>query len=156
MKLFLKITGIGCSSLVVLLLAVVIFIGSVAPETSVYVGNELPRKFEKAVRGQNLLAEDERIQYFYSDALFDVTASMYLLTDRKLVLQSKAWQESSVVLSFSDIAELDIYRDTSFFADSTIFVTTQTGEEYAFPLSSEKDLDERFYEMLKAKVNEPS
>ncbi len=156
MKLFLKITGIGCSSLVVLLLALVIFIGSVAPETSVYVGNELPKKFVKAVRSQNLLEEDERIQYFYSDAVFDVTASMYFLSDRKLVLQSEEWQQPSILLKFHDIAELDIYRDQSFFSDSTIFVTTHAGEEYAFPLSSEKDLDERFYKALKAKVNEPS
>ena len=152
MKLFLKITGIGCSTIVLAVLALVIFIGMVSPETSIYLGNEVPEKFIKTARDSDLLDEGETIQYFYSDAVFDVKASMYFLTDRKLVLQSKDWQEPTIAIPFSEIESLDIFRDTSFFVDSTIFITTKAGDEYSFPLSSEKDLDERFYETLKAKV----
>ena len=152
MKLFLKITGIGCSTLVVLVLALLFFIGSVAPETFIYLGNEVPGKFLKKLQALDLLDEGETIQYFYSDAMFDVTASMYFLTDRKLVLRSEEWQEPTIAIPFSDIESLDIFRDTSFFADSTVFVTTKAGDEYSFPLSSEKGLDERFYETLKAKA----
>lgn len=152
MKLFLKGAGIGCSTLVLVGLALLVFIGVVSPETSIYLGNEVPDKFIRAAQELDVLDDGEEIQYFYSDAMFDVKASMYFLTDRKLVLQSTDWQEPTISIPFREIESLDIFRETSFIMDSTVFVTTKSGDEYSFPLSSEKNLDERFYETLQTKA----
>ncbi|MCI4666747.1 MAG: hypothetical protein MRZ79_01200 [Bacteroidia bacterium] len=128
------------------------FIGANAPETYVYLGRQVPKKYMNEIQSMNLLDEGEKIKYFYSDGLFDIKNGMYFVTDKKLVAYSKSWVEPQTIIPFEEIIFLDVNYDDSFFNDSFIHVMTSDGTELEFPVSSEKGRDKEFYNYLDEKT----
>ena len=153
-----KIAGIGCGCAAVLLPAIgllifIIFIGIQGPETSVYIGNQMPKDYMSTVKELGLLEKGEKIKYFYSDSLIDITDGMYFVTDRHVVLYSNDFAESAIVIPFDSITDLEVEYDNSFWDDTMIYITTDDdGIEYALPVSSENGLDKKFFEAIKDKI----
>jgi hypothetical protein len=147
-----KIVGIILGSIACLIAGAVMYIGEVAPETSIYTGRQVPKRYLSTVSDLKLLQEDEQIRYFYSDALLDIKDGLYFVTDRNLVIYSSEWEEPAEVMPLTDIIKLDVEYDESFFEDSTVYIETIQGMEISFPLSSEKGLDKKFVEAIREKM----
>ena len=153
---------IGCALLLAFLgtaiVAWIIYIGTVGPETFVVSGRQLEKRFHTRVQELGLLEEGEEIQYFYSDALTDITEGCYMVTDRHLILYSKRWPEPEIILAFDEIDSLEVEFDDSFFFDSYFTVGLEDGSDITFPISSEQEGDRRFYDYLeerRPKAEEP-
>ena len=140
----LKIFGISIGSIVVVGLIGLVILGSLVPETYVYLGRQIPKEYLSEIRSLDLIEEDEEIKYFYTDALFDIKEGMYFVTDKNLVLYSSSWEVPKAIIPFDQIAAIDVQYDDSFFEDTNVFVTTHSGMELSFPVSSEKGRDRKF------------
>ncbi len=145
----LKIFGIGFGGIASIGLIGVIILGSLVPETYIYLGHQVPKKYLSEIRSLGLLSEDEKIKYFYTDAAFDIKEGLYFVTDRNLVLYCKEWEEPNIVIDFKKIIKVEAEYDDSFFNDSIIYVETQSGLEVEFPLSSERGRDKDFVEIIR-------
>lgn len=151
MKKAFKIIGLT----ILVLIGSLIVIGSIGPDTSVYPGQQIPKKFLGTIRSLNLLQEDEKIRYFYSDAFVDIKKGFYFITDQNLVLYSSEWETPEIIISLSTITDVDPLYDESFFEDTTVHISTASGESFSFPVSSEKGLDRKFVEAIKRNNVEP-
>ena len=153
MKKALKVIGIGVGSIFAIIIIALIASGLIGPDTAVYTGHQIPKRFMTTIRSLNLLEEDEQIRYFYSDALYDTKTGFYFVTDRNLILYSISWEEPETVIPFDQIESLDVQYDDSFWEDSYVFVTTSSGMEISFPVSSDKGLDKKFVKAIQEKMN---
>lgn len=147
----LKILGLGLASVVGALLIFLAVVAYLGPETSVYPGRQVPKRFLATVRALKLLKPDEQIRYFYSDGFLDIKDGLYFVTDKTLVLYSNAWEDPAVIIPLDQIETLDAEYDASFFVDSLVTVTTTAGLEVSFPVSSEKGLDKKFVAAIEEK-----
>lgn len=135
-------------------LNIIIFflIGCDGPETYIYLGHQVPKKYIEEVKNLGLLQNDEKIKYFYSDAITDIKEGIYFVTDQKLVLYNNEWQEPKTIIMFDEIISLDVEYNDSFYEDSYIMVETDE-LELDFPVSSEKKRDKDFYNYILQKSN---
>ena len=131
------------------------YIGTVGPDTFVYAGNQVPARFVTTIKSAGALDDDETILYFYSDAMVDIRDGFYFVSDRKVAIYSQAVAPAALTtVRFDEIAELDIYREESFFEDSQIVLELKDGRPISFPVSSEADGDQRFFDAIKSRVDE--
>lgn len=145
----LKIIGACLAGLFFAAVLGLAILGSMLPETSVYLGHQVPKKYMEEIRSLNLLEEGESIRYFYTDALFDIKEGMYFVTERNLILYSKEWEDPVTIIPFDQIVTVNVMYDESFFEDSRVFVATSSGLEVRFPVSSEQGLDRKFIAAFK-------
>lgn len=130
------------------------YVGMVGPDTKVLPGRQLPARFLAQIRELNVLEPDEQIQFFYSDALINIEEGFYLVTDRKLVVYSRAFDEPAILVPFSDIEEIEGDFSDSWFVDSAVTVTLTDGTYVSFPASAEAGGDRMMYEALKKKLDQ--
>ena len=148
-----KSLGLGCGFIIGAIVITLFVIGTYGPDTAVYPGRQVPARFMATIRSLDLLQEDEQIRFFYSDSLLDIKAGLYFVTDQNLVLYSSSWEEPATIIPFDQIASFDALYDDSFLEDSSVFVTTYSGIEVSFPVSSEKGLDKKFIGAIQEKLN---
>lgn len=149
MKKTLMIIGVALLALILALIISLMVIGSMGPDTSVYPGPQIPSKFMTTIRSLNLLQEDEKIRYFYSDALIDIRKGFYFVTDQNLVLYSSEWEPPEIIIPLDTITAIDPVYDDSFFMDTFVLVSTSSGDDFSFPVSSEQGLDRKFIDAIK-------
>ncbi|WP_028863573.1 hypothetical protein [Psychromonas aquimarina] len=147
----LKCLGISFGVIIGGIFVALAILGSFVPETSVYLGRQVPSKYMEEINTLGLVADDEQIKYFYTDALFDIKEGMYFITDKNLVLYSNMWEEPKTIISFSDISSIEVDYDDSFLNDSMVLVGV-LDYEIEFPLSSEHARDRKFIEYLLTKT----
>jgi hypothetical protein len=133
---------------IVAVFALLVYIGSEGPSTSVVPGRQIPKEYRSTIQTLDLLEEGEQILYFYSDAMVDIEEGFYLLTDRKVAVYDNEWDPPDVRIPFSQIEDLDITYDESFWTDSTVLLVLTDGSEVWFPLSSDDGGDKKFFEAL--------
>ncbi|MCG8405611.1 MAG: hypothetical protein MI923_10480 [Phycisphaerales bacterium] len=144
--------GIGVGVMVFVVFSILAYIGMKGPDTKVVPGRQLPARFVSEIQGLNLLEQREQIEFFYSDALMDIKDGFYLLTDRKVIIYSQYYYgDPAWVIPFSEIADLSVNYDDSFWADSLISITLTDETVATFPVSSEAGGDKRFYNALMKK-----
>ena len=122
-----------------LFLSGLMVIGIISPETYIYRENEIPKRYLTEIKELGLVDADEKIRFFYSDALYDIKEGMYFVTDRRLTIYLKEWDDPVHQLQLAEIDYLDAQYDDSFITDSWIRITTEFGEEAEFPLSVKKN-----------------
>lgn len=147
----LKFLGIGFGILVFLVIAWFVALLNNGPDTSVYLGAQVPKHFMNEVRKLGLLEEGEVIKFFYSDGLFDIKDGFYFVSDRHLVIFSEVWEEPATVVDFDEITTLDVDYNDSFLDDSMVYFETET-YAMSFPVSSEHGRDKQFVEYLEEKI----
>ena len=147
-KVFLSIVGGGAAVLIVGVLSLLVYIGAVGPKTFIISGQQMDKRFSSTIQDLGVLEEGEQIVFFYSDALIDIENGFYLLTDRKVLVYSAEWVEPAIPVAFSDIEDLDVVYDDSFFVDSQIMITLKNGDYVTFPVSSENGGDKKFFDAL--------
>jgi hypothetical protein len=150
MKIFRYIVA----SIVILTLLALFVIGSIAPETSVYLGRQVPKNYIKEIKELKLLSDGEKIVYFYSDGFTDIKDGMYFVTNQNVVAYNNLWEEPETIIPFKSIDSLSVDYDDSFLEDSYIFIRTLDGLELTFPVSSEQKRDRLFYEFIRKKLIE--
>ncbi len=135
------------------MIAVIAYIGVTSPETSVYTGNQVPSRFLDTAKEVGALDANEKVRYFYSDSLFDIREGFYFVSDKKVVIYIEDGRESPLTaIPFSEIADAQLSRDESFFMDSQITLETNHGEFIAFPVSSEFDRDQSFFDVIQDEI----
>lgn len=145
----LKILGISIGSIFAIVYIGLVILGSLGPETHVYLGHQVPKKYINEIRSLGLLSEDEKMKYFYTDAIIDIKSGLYFVTDRNLVLYCEDWEEPETIIDFKDIIKLEAEYDDTFLNDSMIYVVTKSGLEVSFPVSSEHGRDKDFVEYIR-------
>ena len=134
------------------LFATCIYIGMAGPATKVLPGRQVPARFLEQIRKLNLLEPDEQIQYFYSDSLLNIEGGFYLLTDRKVVVYSRTFDEPAILVPFSNIVEVEAEFSDDWLDDSWITITLNDGTFVSFPASAEAGGDRKMYQALKKRV----
>ena len=146
---WLVIGGIAFGSVILALTATCIYIGVVGPDTKVLPGAQVPARFGAQIWKLNLLEPDEQIRYFYSDALVNIENGFYLLTDRRLIVYSRTFDEPAILVPFSEIREVEAFFSDSWLEDSLITVTLADDTTVSFPASCEGGGDRRMYDTLR-------
>jgi hypothetical protein len=135
------------------ILGALMYMGTVGPETSVYAGNQVPKRYVETMKSVGALEQGETILYFYSDAMTDIRNGFYFVSDRKVAVYSQdAGGEPLTVVRFDEIADLDISRTDTFFEDSVITIELEDGRPVSFPVSGEADGDQRFFEAIQDRM----
>lgn len=147
-----KIFAISLGALVGVAFFGLAILGSLMPETFVYLGHQVPKRYINEIRTLGLLEENEKIKYFYTDALFDIKEGLYFVTDKHLVIYCQEWEEPETIIEYGDIINLDVEYDESFFLDSYVMIETSSGLEVSFPVSSEKGRDKKFVQYIRSKT----
>ena len=146
----------GCAliGLVGLVLLVGLFyLGAKGPNTDVYAGNEVPGRFLDTMRELGALEPDERIDYFYSDAVSDIRDGFCFVSDRRVVtFKGDGGAQALTSVRFDEIADVQLDREESFWVDSQITLKLTDGQVVAFPLSSEHKGDVRFLETVRERI----
>ena len=138
-----------------ILIGGLVYVGTVAPETKVYPGNQVPPRFAQTFDELGLLEPGEKIRFFYSDGLLDIKEGSYLLTDRHLILYSESWSDPKVIIDFDQITSVDAAWSDTWIEDSSITVDLKNGDLWMFPLSMENGTDRRFVEALRESADLP-
>jgi hypothetical protein len=134
------------------LLAFFVHVGSVGPDTKVYLGNEVPARFADTLRELNLLEPGEQIRYFYSDALKDIRDGCYFVSDRKVAVYKKDAATPATLAKFDQIADVQLAASDSTWSDGSITLTLKDGQTVGFPVSSEQGRDKLFFQAIQEKV----
>lgn len=150
----LKIFAISFAVLFSVALTGLVVVASFGPDTYIYLGKQLPKRYTQTIHDLGLIEEGEKIKYFYSDALVNIEDGMYFVTDRHLVLYSSEWQEPKTIIDFSEIVKLEAEFDESLLSDSMVYVKTVSGMEVSFPVSSEHNRDKDFVRYLRQKTGQ--
>jgi len=148
----LKILGLVIGSLISILFVIALIIGSICPETWIYLEREIPSKYVEEIKELKLIDDDENIKYFYSDALWDIKDGMYFITDKKIVAYNSSWIEPETLIPFESIDTFEVEFSEEFLTDSYMYVLTKDDLEVSFPISNEKERDKLFYEYLEENV----
>jgi hypothetical protein len=114
------------------------------PDTKAYAGNEVPASYVQTARDLGLLAADEQIRFFYSDAIRDVRNGMYFVTDRNVVVYRRDAAQSATIVPFTEIADVQLSRGSGWLEDSSVMLSLQDGATVSFPVSTELDRDVAF------------
>jgi hypothetical protein len=139
--------AIGCGSLVVLVGVLLIILGSFVPETEVTPGRQLRAEYASVVEELGLLDPGEEILFWYSDGLFSVKEGFYFFTNKKVVVYRQDYAEPAIIVTYSEIEDIDFTRNPSFFEDSEITLILADGVVF-FPVSSDNDGDLKFVDLL--------
>jgi hypothetical protein len=134
----------------------VVYLGAVGPETSVYPGNLVPKRFITTMRDVGALEDGEQIDFFYSDGFTDIRNGFYFVSDRKVAIYAEEAGETPLTaVSFDQIVDAHLVRDTSFIDDSEIVLELDDGRVLPFPVSSERDRDILFHEAIVRRLATP-
>jgi len=130
-----------------------VFVVVRGPETSVYTGNQVPQRYVDVIRDVGALDDGETILYFYSDALADIRDGFYFVSDKKVAVYSQSAAGSPLTaVPFDQIADVQLFRNESFFEDSQITLELKDGTPVSFPVSSEYDKDQEFSDAIAERV----
>lgn len=133
---------------VVALIVVFVYVGNMGPATQVLGGRQVPARFIEQIKKLDVLEPDEKIAFFYSDALLNIEDGFYLLTDRHVVIYSHEYEEPALVIPFSEIAETSVDYSDSWVEDTLITLVLKDGSVASFPASTEGGGDKRMYNAL--------
>lgn len=147
-----KILLISLGSVILIGIIALMYIGANTPATHIYSENEIPVKYREELNKLSLLSGDEKIVFFYSDALLNITDGLYILTNEHVILYVAEWDEPKLKMNYSEIDFIDIDYDDSFLNDSFITIENEQGLMVKFPVSSEKGRDHDFFNYLQKKV----
>ena len=130
----------------------IMYVGSIGPHTYVYAGNQVPAPFMETMRNVGALEDGENVRFFYSDALTDIRDGFYFVSDQRVVVYAQESVAPLISVPFDQIAEADLSRDMSLLVDSIITLSLTDGSPVAFPVSSESDGDQRFYDEIRKHI----
>lgn len=152
----LKKIALGCGGILAFLMALgvggLMYLGTFSPETYAVKGRQMKSAYKRVIKNLELLEENESIEWFYSDGMTDIRDGMYLLTDRRIILYCQEWEEPLFATYFTNLVGAEMETNNSFFMDGSITIETREGDEWFFPISSERGNDDKFFDYLIGKI----
>lgn len=134
------------------LLGFIFYVGSVGPDTKVYVGNEVPARFVTIAQKVGVLDPSEQVRFFYSDAITDVEEGFYLCTDKKVAIYIKTAAVPATVVRFDEIEDVTLVSSTSWAEDGSITLHLGDDSIVTFPVSSEGGRDVLVHQHIKKAI----
>jgi hypothetical protein len=105
----------------------------------------------------NLAQEDEEVFYFYTQDIYQIKKFYVFFTNENLVIQNQDWGEKDelAIIPLALVESLELKKSNLFFQNSLVQFKLRVGENiYDFPISSYKNLDDKFFSELKSKCEE--
>lgn len=123
------------------------------PPSSVVAGVDLSERQTRFIRKFGALGQNERIDYYYSDALFSYEDDGNIVTDERVVSyfideSGEKYVESAY---FEEIVSLHVLAG-SFFEDTVIFVCLANNEYFTLYSSAQEKSDRRFVDAIKDRL----
>jgi hypothetical protein len=135
---------IGLGLMLFTSIAALCYVGFRGPDTKVYVGNEVPRRFVATIRELGMLEEKEKLRYFYSSALIDIRDGFCFVSDRKVGIYDPEAESPVVQVAFDEIEKAELESSDSWVLDGAITLSLKEGDLVAFDVSSELGRDKMF------------
>ena len=132
----------------------VVYIAAAGPDTRVLPGRQVPAKFASRIRDLDLLEPDEKVLYFYSDALVDIDNGFYVLTDRKVIVYSSSFEEPAILVPYSQIVKVDAAFAEGWGENSVFTLTLDDRTTVVFPAATEGGGDRLMHDALLREVAE--
>lgn len=126
------------------------YVGNEGPATHVYAGSDIPEDFLTTMRNVGALEPGEQIQFMYSDAILDITDGFYFVSDRGVVVYVEAGTPPIIRVPFAEITSVTMNTNEDDWDDGLIMIVTQDGTPVSFPISSELEGDDDFYQAILA------
>jgi hypothetical protein len=130
----------------------VVYLAAYGPETSVYTGNQVPRRYIEIMKSVGALDDDETILYFYSDAMTDIRDGFYFVSDKKVVVYVQSAEEPLTVVHFDEIAMSELRHSDALFTDGEITLMLKDGRPISFPVSGESGKDQKFLDAIRQRM----
>lgn len=134
------------------ILVAVTYIALMGPGMKVIGGQEIPPRLLARMNELVSLGSDEKIQFFYSDALVDIADGFYVLTDQRVILYSNTQElslfGSRLLVPFSAIDAVEAHFSDNPAEDTVIEVVLADGPIYYFPASTEDAGDRKMFSYL--------
>lgn len=125
------------------------YLGSISPETHVYLGSEVPANYVSQMRELGALEAGEQIRFFYSDAAIDIEDGFYFVSDRGVVVYGNELEPKLTRVPFTDMESLYMFTNEDDWEDGEITITLKDGSEVYFPISSELGRDDDFFNAIR-------
>ncbi len=141
--------GVGCSVMIGLAFFGLIGLGLVTPSDEAVPGKSMAESDLETLRELEILHEGERIIYFYSPGLFDISEGGSFFTDQRVVSYVQADAEDTLEqATYADIANIDVNYSEDWLEDSLIIATRHDGTEILMPVTNTERSDRRFFNRL--------
>lgn len=125
------------------------------PNSLVESGTDLGTTKITQLRDAELIQADEEVLFFYSEALFSILEAGNILTNWRVISYEKTDGELDVYwASFDEILEIEVIEEGDFITDTTLYVYTESGDDFFLLLSAEEDGDQKFIEELLKRIPE--
>ncbi|NOJ03003.1 hypothetical protein F0236_04485 [Vibrio splendidus] len=134
-------------STVALLLISITLIDRFLHEGTIHTRDQIPESYLEKINELDLLETTEKVEYLYTDALFELEEGLYFVTNKHLVLFNQEWSPRGYIIPFESIRKVEIDYDYSYINDSIMTVRTLE-HVLSFPLSSNEGRDKLFMEYL--------
>lgn len=141
--------GLGCSLMIGLAFFGLILLAMVTPSDEAVPGKSMADSDLEMLRELEILAADERIIYFYSPGVFDISEGGSFFTDRRVVayVQSDG-NDTLEQATYADIANIDVVYSEDWLEDSLIVATRHDGTEILLSITNTERSDRRFFNRL--------
>jgi hypothetical protein len=145
---------------IVLLVGAVVAIGVMStngtiPSAVVLSGAEVPANQRRKLVEYGVVGEDEKIEFFYSDAFFYVMENGQALTDTRLVAYESSDDEFFIYdATFDEITAIDVLSWGTFVDPTVVEVSTSGDEDVIYlSLSTGEQGDRKFLRLLERRTN---
>lgn len=127
------------------------------PSTEVLAADQISEQYEKTLRENEILYEDEQIEYFYSEGLTSILEGGSVLTNRAVVAYGKDEKGEMEVFEivFAKIVSIELEEKGDLLNDAVYKVIGNEEDLWVrLILSTENDGHLKFVEALQSKINQ--
>ncbi|EKK7180248.1 hypothetical protein PON68_004549 [Vibrio alginolyticus] len=142
-----KYTIAAAFGTIALLLVSMTLIDRFLHEGTIHTREQIPENYLEKINELDLLETTEKIEYLYTDALFELEEGLYFVTNKHLVVFNQRWEPRAYIIPFESIRKVEIDYDYSYINDSVMTVRTLE-HVLSFPLSSNEGRDKAFMKYL--------
>ena len=146
-----KIIAIVIGGLLLILFGIGVLIESgFIPDAVALPKEKIPPLYLEALREIEIIEEGEEVEYFYSAAILSIKDEGNLFTDSRVISYEVIDDELAVYeANYPDITNLKLDASDSWEYDSSITVTTSSGDSFLLYVSNMERGDLRFYKKLR-------
>ena len=148
---WLIVSGLVFGTVLLTLTGTCFYFLAVTPEDRVITGPQIPSEYIAQIRALGILDPDERIDFFSSDGWWNIEEGFYLLTDRNVVIYSRAAEVPAILVPFNQIIDIEAEFSSTWTSDTWITLTLTNATYVSFPISAEAGGDRRMYDALKSR-----
>lgn len=121
------------------------------PDAAVIAGEEMSARDLELLRGEGMLAEGERVLYFYSDGPLSVCEQGSFYTDSRVVSYGDCEGKFEVQqATYSEIKAITPEYQDDLLVNSEVLIERRDGTSFRLLVSNQENLDEAFVELLQA------